>query len=224
MKFWIRINGLQEGPMEIDQMTQYNITPTTYVWCAGMKDWAYAKDVEDLKEVLAQCAAQNTTIVDKPNVAEEPATAPIVDSQDNKVDDNETIESIAEEAAPEEVVQETIVEEETVVEEVHIDTPTTIVAEPQHTAPIAPAATIASEEVPPCPPTNLVWSIITTVLCCQVLGIIAIVFSAQVSRKYNMGDYDKAKKYSEVSAWLIIANVVVSILWASLVLPFILIG
>ena len=215
--------------MEIDQMTQYNITPTTYVWCAGMKDWAYAKDVEDLKEVLAQCAAQNTTVVDKPKVAEEPATTQIVDTQDNEVDENETIESIAEEATneavPEEdVAQETIVEEEAVIEEVLIDTPTAIVAEPQHTAPIAPAATVASEEVPPCPPTNLVWSIITTVLCCQVLGIIAIVFSAQVSRKYNMGDYDKAKKYSEVSAWLIIANVVVSILWASLVLPFILIG
>ena len=69
MKFWIRINGLQEGPMEIDQMKQYNITPTTFVWCAGMKDCVTYQEMisamldgeltsaqqRDLEEHLALC-------------------------------------------------------------------------------------------------------------------------------------------------------------------------
>ena len=38
MKFWIRINGLQEGPMEIDQMKQYNITPTAFRDTVGKHD------------------------------------------------------------------------------------------------------------------------------------------------------------------------------------------
>ena len=53
MKFWIRINGLQEGPMDKEQLKAQNITPTTYVWCAGMKDWAYARDVADLQDIIS---------------------------------------------------------------------------------------------------------------------------------------------------------------------------
>ena len=92
MKFWIRINGLQEGPMEIDQMKQYNITPTTFVWCAGMKDWAYARDVEDLKEVLAQCASENAPSAPASETNE--VVADVADSQTEANSDNNTIDEV----------------------------------------------------------------------------------------------------------------------------------
>ena len=50
----------------------------------------------------------------------------------------------------------------------------------------------------PLPPNNyLALSIITTLLCCQVFGIIAIVYAAQVNTKYIAGDYIGAEKASK---------------------------
>ena len=236
MKFWIRINGLQEGPMEIDQMKQYNITPSTFVWCAGMKDWAYARDVEDLKEVLAQCASENAPSAPASETNE--VVADVADSQTEANSDNNTIDEVKdtieveteqiEEATEVEDIKPTIEstpaaeEEEVATQEVASAEPVVQpVVEPQHTAPVIESK---SDDIPPCPSTNLIWAILATVFCCQVTGIIAIVFAAQVTTKYREGDYDTAKKYSNWSAWLVIASVILSILWASFAFPFMLIS
>jgi hypothetical protein len=59
----------------------------------------------------------------------------------------------------------------------------------------------------PPPPNHLVWAILTTIFCCQITGIVAIVYAAQVDSKYSSGDYNgavdasnKAKLWSVVSA------------------------
>lgn len=44
----------------------------------------------------------------------------------------------------------------------------------------------------PCPPTHLVWAILSTLCCCLPLGIVAIVKSCQVSSYYAHGRYDEA--------------------------------
>lgn len=44
----------------------------------------------------------------------------------------------------------------------------------------------------PCPPTYLVWAILSTLCCCLPLGIVAIVKSCQVSSAYAHGNYDAA--------------------------------
>lgn len=50
----------------------------------------------------------------------------------------------------------------------------------------------------PTPPSNyLALSIITTLLCCQVFGIIAIIYAAQVNSKYIAGDYVGAERSSK---------------------------
>ena len=51
--------------------------------------------------------------------------------------------------------------------------------------------------MPPRPDSYLVWAILTTVLCCMPLGIVAIVKSSQVESRYNQGDYAGAQKASE---------------------------
>lgn len=66
-------------------------------------------------------------------------------------------------------------------------------------------ATVPDE---PCPPAYLVWSIIVTILCCQVLGIAAIICSAQTKQAYGRGNLAKAKKMSEWAQWLIILSIV----------------
>ena len=64
----------------------------------------------------------------------------------------------------------------------------------------------------PCPPTNLVWAIITTVLCCIPTGIVAIVYALKVTNKYREGDIEGAKKASETGAWWCIASIILGII------------
>ncbi len=64
----------------------------------------------------------------------------------------------------------------------------------------------------PCPPTNLVWAIITTVLCCLPAGIVAIVYALKVTNKYQQGDIEGAKRASETGAWWCIASIILGIL------------
>lgn len=46
--FYIDSNNQQQGPVEIDNLVGLGLTPETYVWCQGMKDWQQAKSVPDL--------------------------------------------------------------------------------------------------------------------------------------------------------------------------------
>lgn len=49
----------------------------------------------------------------------------------------------------------------------------------------------------PCPPTNLVWAILCTVLCCLPLGIVAIIKANEVKTLYLSGHLEEAKQASK---------------------------
>ncbi len=85
------------------------------------------------------------------------------------------------------------------------------IAEPMMSHPAQAAdqpAPPAGQPYPACPPTNMVWAIISTLLCCVPLGIVAIIYSNKVSKKYYEGDLAAAEHYSEVSAWWCIGTIV----------------
>ena len=64
----------------------------------------------------------------------------------------------------------------------------------------------APEQRPPMPPNYLAWSIAVTLLCCLVGGIVAIVYSTQVSSRYLMGDYEGAEDSSrKARTWIIVS-------------------
>lgn len=81
--------------------------------------------------------------------------------------------------------------------------------QPQPQPQLQPAQENGTE---PCPPTNLVWAIISTVLCCLPAGIVAIVYALKVTNKYREGDIEGAKKASEIGAWWCIASIVLGII------------
>lgn len=67
---------------------------------------------------------------------------------------------------------------------------------------------------PPQPPASqapknyLVWSILVTLFCCLIPGIVAIVFSAQVNGLWAQGRYAEAQKASaRARTWVIISVV-----------------
>ncbi|HJS36325.1 MAG TPA: CD225/dispanin family protein [Pseudoxanthomonas sp.] len=66
-------------------------------------------------------------------------------------------------------------------------------------------------------PNHLVWAILSTLFCCLPLGIVSIVFAAQVNGKLAVGDMagaqeasDKAKKWA---MWSAIAGVSLVVLY-----------
>lgn len=68
----------------------------------------------------------------------------------------------------------------------------------------APAGPSPSEP----PPSNLVWAILTTVLCCIPAGVVSIVFAAQVGGRWAAGDHAGAHDASrKARLWAIIAAV-----------------
>lgn len=58
-------------------------------------------------------------------------------------------------------------------------------------------------------PSYLVWSIISTVLCCLPTGIYAIILSSKANTLASMGQIDEAKKFSnQAKKWVLISVVV----------------
>jgi cyclophilin family peptidyl-prolyl cis-trans isomerase len=73
------------------------------------------------------------------------------------------------------------------------------------------------------PPNHLVWAIIT-LFCCQILGIVSIIFAAQVNGKFQQGDYagavdssNKAKTFAMIGTILGVVQVVGIIIYVVIV-------
>lgn len=60
-------------------------------------------------------------------------------------------------------------------------------------------------------PNHLVWSILSTVLCCMPFGIVSIVFSTQVNTKQAQGDYTGAVAASKKAKTWAIASAVAGV-------------
>jgi hypothetical protein len=69
----------------------------------------------------------------------------------------------------------------------------------------------------PPPPNYLVWSILSTIFCCLPLGVVSIVFAAQVNGKWAQGDaagaMESSRKAKQFATWSAIAGVVVIVLY-----------
>lgn len=65
----------------------------------------------------------------------------------------------------------------------------------------------------PCPPSNLVWAIVSTILCCLPTGIVAIVYACKVDNLYLMGDYQGAVEASNKARNWAIGGLIASVVF-----------
>lgn len=63
------------------------------------------------------------------------------------------------------------------------------------------------------PASYLGWSIIMTLLCCNPVAIAAIITGAAVRSKCNAHDYDGARRLSEITAWLVMICIVLTLMF-----------
>jgi predicted secreted protein len=79
----------------------------------------------------------------------------------------------------------------------------------------------SSFDRPQNPPENyLVWSILCTLFCCLPLGVISIIKSTEVNKKWNQGDYAGAQQSSadakKFATYGAIAGVIVMVIYGIL--------
>lgn len=199
MEYWIYLNSKKSGPYPIEQLAQMSIPPTTLVWHEGLTTWVSAVEIPELSQKYfvapPQQSVEESPVSDN-QLEREPETYQKVETE-NELATDELIEP---EREP--VIEEPIDEPKKVVPPIftpdssHNDTARQSMGMPPH------------PDVK-CPPTYLVWAILTTLCCCQPFGVVAIIYAVNVKSKYDRGDVEGAKKNSERAAlWVILAFVV----------------
>lgn len=200
MEYWIYLNSKKSGPYSVEQLAQMSIPPTTLVWHEGLTSWVSAVEIPGL--------SQKYSATPPPMPIEE--DAPVSGSkavQEPEVDQGVEVENELAEVEP---------QEEPIEPECEPVNDELAKAEPPAFAPDSSHNDTAKQPMgmPPhpdvkCPPTYLVWAILTTLCCCQPFGIVAVIYAANVKSKYDRGDVEGAKKNSERAAlWVILAFVV----------------
>ncbi len=68
-----------------------------------------------------------------------------------------------------------------------------------------PSPTNFDYEIPPRPKSWLIWSVLATLICCNLLGIVGIVNAIRVNSLYDQTKYDKAEQASKrAKTWTLI--------------------
>ena len=71
------------------------------------------------------------------------------------------------------------------------------------------------------PPNNLVWAILTTLFCCLPLGVVSIVYAAQVNGKFAAGDLagaqESSRKAKQWAIWSAVVGLVAIVIYISVI-------
>lgn len=206
-QYWINQNGVQAGPLTLEELRQMSLTADAYVWRSGLDDWVLVTELDELAgELVLQAKPVPEPVREAEPVLEaEPAGA------------GEAVEAAQPaQAAGLEVPFEAGVEQgEPIAQGVPVGYCAPENASARYAMPAMPLG--SGEQRPKCPPTNMVWAILATVLCCIPTGIVAIIYAGKVSSRYQAGDYEGAERASETGAWWCIGTIIAGIVLSPIV-------
>lgn len=209
MKIWVNINGIQSGPMSREALAEMVTDPSvTYVWHQGMPNWQRIDLVPEFADIVAasktasepqpQAEDENLAIAVGEKAAESAEAEIVVPQADS---DYEAQDDPAENPEPKEAQPQIPPIPVQVPPIPHYYAPQQQY-QPQY-QPSAPAPAPQGE----IPSTYLAMSIIFTILCCNAIGILAIVFSALTSQNIKSGNLEAARRYSEYAALTIMITI-----------------
>lgn len=203
MEYWIIVDNKHAGPYSAKQLLDAGLTADTLVWHEGLTDWARAGNVAELAEgieLMNQAAAEAAATDDAP------AANPVQEAEPAAYNRQE--EATQWQQQPSDAYDNNR-------QEVHNGYADANYQQQGYNNNYNYGNgenQQYQQPQEPCPPAYIAWSVIVTLLCCTIIGIPAIVFSSMTKSAYYRGDLAKAKRYSELAQWFIIASIVLGVL------------
>lgn len=192
VKYWINQDGVQEGPLTFEELKAKGLTRDAYVWREGLAEWVPVSSLAELTICLLPAAE-----VSQPALSSAPEVLP----------EASEVAEVAEESVAAAVPPVLPPDEAVAPAAAPAAAPVVLPAQQQ------PVPAQPEQELPP---TNLVWAIITTVLCCVPCGVVAILYASKVSSALQSGDLAAARSASEKGAWWCIGGIVAGIVFQPL--------
>ena len=178
--------------MTFEELKAKGLTRDAYVWREGLAEWVPVSSLAELTICLLPAAE-----VSQPALSSAPEVLPEA-SEVAEVAEEPVAAAVPPVLPPDEAVA------------------------PAAAPAAAPVVLPAQQQPVPAqpeqelPPTNLVWAIITTVLCCVPCGVVAILYASKVSSALQSGDLAAARSASEKGAWWCIGGIVAGIVFQPL--------
>ena len=190
-KYWVNIDGIQSGPISRDELANIDFNPeVTYVWHEELDDWQRIDRLSEFADIVAA----------KQKAAAESAEHSELSEQSEHSEHSES--SVTPPPVPQPPVPQP--------------------PELQHAMPQPPMPQPPMPQPPVAPeaeaPTNLVWAVIATVMCCQITGVIAIVYGAMTSSANSAGNYEKARRYSDIAQIWVMVSIVLGLIYMPIAL------
>lgn len=164
-QYYIGKDNQRLGPYPLEQLISYGLTPDTLVWCTGMPGWQKAIDVPEVATLFA------------PKQPEQPQYQQPEQPQYQQPQYQQPQYQQPQYQQPQYQQPQ--------------------YQQPQYQQPAYQQPyqqpNYGYNNLPPRPDNNMVWAILSTILCCLPLGIVAIIKSSQVNDLYNRGDYAGAE-------------------------------
>lgn len=209
-KYWVNIDGIQSGPISRDELANIDFNPeVTYVWHEELDDWQRIDRLSEFADIVA---------------AKQKAAAEQSDSLEDSESSEHSEESEQSESSENSESAEHSEESEESEESEHSVTPPPVpqppVPQPPMPQPPMPQPPMPQPPVAPEAeaPTNLVWAVIATVMCCQITGVIAIVYGVMTSSANSVGNYEKARRYSDIAQIWVMVSIVLGLIYMPIAL------
>ena len=196
-KYWVNIDGIQSGPISRDELANIDFNPeVTYVWHEELDDW---QRIDHLSEFADIVAAKQKAAAEHSGQSENSESA---ESSEHSEESEHSESSVTPPPVPQPPVPQP--------------------PELQHAMPQPPMPQPPMPQPPVAPeaeaPTNLVWAVIATVMCCQITGVIAIVYGAMTSSANSAGNYEKARRYSDIAQIWVMVSIVLGLIYMPIAL------
>ena len=196
-KYWVNIDGIQSGPISRDELANIDFNPeVTYVWHEELDDW---QRIDRLSEFADIVAAKQKAAAEHSGQSENSESA---ESSEHSEESERSESSVTPPPVPQPPVPQP--------------------PELQHAMPQSPMPQPPMPQPPVVPeaeaPTNLVWAVIATVMCCQITGVIAIVYGAMTSSANSAGNYEKARRYSDIAQIWVMVSIVLGLIYMPIAL------
>lgn len=227
MKVWIHINGIQEGPFPIENLPLDRMGADTPVWYNGLPDWMPACQAPEVARVLAAYQATQPACDGCEPQPEPGCSEDAKPEEENRIDADSAPEPASRPQQPGAPGQDPV-------NPYASRQPQQGWGQPQPgwrpqqqgwqqpqqgwRQPIQQEyqpwrVPVGPDGVPlKCPPTYLVWSILLTVVCCNPVGIVAIIYGAGIKSKFYSGDIEGARRASETTSWWLAITIVTGLI------------